>query len=56
MGAAAYVSVTIMGIMAASLLVDHFGVAGFRQHALTWPKLAGAGFVVVGMAIIQFQR
>ena len=55
-GAAAYVSVTILGIMAASLLIDHFGVAGFRQHALTLPNLAGAGFVVAGMAIIQFQR
>lgn len=56
MGAAPYVSVTIVGIMSASLLIDHFGVAGFRQHALTLPKLAGAGLVVAGMAIIQFQR
>lgn len=56
MGAAAYVSVTIMGIMASSLLIDHFGVAGFRENALTFPKLAGAGLVVTGMAIIQFQR
>lgn len=56
MGAAAYVSVTIMGIMTASLLIDHFGIAGFNQNTLTLPKLAGAGLVVTGMAIIQFQR
>ena len=56
MGAAAYVSVAIMGTMSASLLIDHFGIAGFRQHVLTLPKLAGAGLVVAGMAIIQFQR
>lgn len=56
MGAAAYVSVTILGIMSASLLIDHFGVAGFRQQALTLPKFVGAGLVVAGMAIIQFQR
>jgi bacterial/archaeal transporter family-2 protein len=56
MGAAAYVSVTIVGIMSASLLIDHFGVAGFRQHTLTFSKLAGAGLVAAGMAIIQFQR
>jgi len=56
MGAAAYVSVSIVGIMTASLLIDHFGVAGFRENALTLPKLAGAGLVVTGMAIIQFQR
>jgi transporter family-2 protein len=56
MGAAAYVSVTILGIMSASLLLDHFGVVGFRQQPLTLPKLAGAGLVVAGMALIQFQR
>ncbi len=56
MGAAAYVSVTIMGIMASSLLIDHFGIAGFQIHALTLPKLAGAALVVAGMAIIQFNR
>jgi transporter family-2 protein len=56
MGAAAYVSVTIMGIMASSLLIDHFGIAGFQVHTLTLPKLAGAGLVVAGMALIQFNR
>ena len=56
MGAAAYVSVTILGIMAASLLLDHFGVVGFPKHVITPAKLLGAALVVCGMAIIQFQR
>lgn len=56
MGAAAYVSVTILGIVSASLLLDHFGVIGFAKHPITIGKLLGASLVVCGMAIIQFQR
>ena len=56
MGAAAYVSVTILGIVTASLLLDHFGVVGFQKHPITFGKLFGAVMVVFGMAIIQFQR
>ena len=56
MGASAYVSVTILGIVSASLLLDHFGAIGFQKHPITFGKLFGAGMVVFGMSIIQFQR
>ena len=56
MGAAAYVSVTILGIVSASLLLDHFGAIGFQKNPITLTKLFGAGLVVCGMTIIQFQR
>jgi transporter family-2 protein len=56
MGAAAYVSVTVLGIVSASLILDHFGAIGFQKHPITFGKLFGAGMVVCGMAIIQFQR
>lgn len=56
MGAAAYVSVTILGIVTASLLLDHLGAVGFQKHPITFGKLLGAGMVVFGMTIIQFQR
>mgnify|MGYP005672759397 FL=1 len=56
MGAAAYVSVTILGIVSASLLLDHFGAIGFQKQPVTFGKLFGAGMVVFVMAIIQFQR
>ena len=39
-----------------SLLLDHFGAIGFQKHPITFGKLFGAGMVVFGMAIIQFQR
>lgn len=56
MGAAAYVSVTVLGIVSASLILDHFGAIGFQKHPITFGKLFGAGMVVCGMTIIQFQR
>ena len=56
MGAAAFVSVAILGTMTASLLVDHFGLLSFNPHALTPTKLFGAVLVVAGMTIIQFER
>jgi transporter family-2 protein len=56
MGAAAYVSVTVLGIVSASLILDHFGAIGFQKHPITLGKLFGAGMVVCGMTIIHFQR
>ena len=56
MGAAAYVSVTILGIVSASLVLDHFGAIGFQKNPITASKLFGAGLVICGMTIIQFQR
>ena len=56
MGAAAYVSVTVLGIVSASLILDHFGALGVQKHPITFGKLFGAGMVVCGMTIIQFQR
>ena len=56
MGAAAYVSVTILGIVSASLVLDHFGSIGFQKNPITISKLFGAGLVICGMTIIQFQR
>ena len=54
MGAAAYVSVTILGIVSASLVLDHFGAIGFQKNPITASKLFGAGLVICGMTIIQF--
>ena len=51
-GATAFVSATIFGTMAMSLVVDHFGLLAFRQQAVTGTRLVGAVLVVVGMILI----
>lgn len=53
LGATAFMSATIVGTMVASLLIDHFGLIGFREHPInTWRFLGGA-LVVVGMLLVQ---
>lgn len=56
LGAAAFVATTIVGTMAASLLMDHFGVVGYRPQPITLLRLGGAVLVVTGMILIQWKR
>jgi transporter family-2 protein len=43
----------VTGQMLASVALDHFGWVGFPQHSATLPRLVGAVFVVVGVALIR---
>jgi len=56
LGAAAFVSTTIVGTMIASLLVDHFGLLAYRVQPVTLLRLLGAVLVVAGMMLIQWKR
>jgi len=56
LGAAAFVSTTIVGTMAASLAIDHFGFLAYRVQPTTGLRLLGAVFVVSGMIMIQWRR
>ncbi|HMB78085.1 MAG TPA: DMT family transporter [Kiloniellaceae bacterium] len=56
LGAAAFVATTIVGTMAASLAMDHFGLIAFRQQPITLLRLGGAVLVVTGMIMIQWKR
>jgi len=52
LGAAGYVMATILGTVTASLLLDHFGLVGYAERAVSLPRLAGAGLVFAGMLLI----
>jgi transporter family-2 protein len=56
MGAAAYVSASIVGTMTASLLIDHYGLLAFEARPIEAMRIVGAVLVVVGMALIQWYR
>jgi transporter family-2 protein len=56
LGAAAFVSTTIVGTMAASLAIDHFGLLVYRTQPVTLLRLLGAFLVVTGMLLIQWKR
>lgn len=56
LGAAAFVSTTIVGTMAASLVIDHYGFLVYKVQPITALRVVGAILVVVGMLMIQWKR
>ncbi|MCP5150963.1 MAG: DMT family transporter [Ectothiorhodospiraceae bacterium] len=52
LGAAAYVSSLIVGTVLSSLLIDHFGLLGFREQPVSAVRLLGGALVVVGMVLV----
>ena len=56
MGAAAYVSTTIVGTMSAALIIDHFGLLAYKPQAITLQRIIGAVMVIAGMFLIQWKR
>ncbi|MCC6250397.1 MAG: DMT family transporter [Rubrivivax sp.] len=55
-GAAPFAAATILGTLAASLLIDHFGVLGFTVRPLSVPRVAGVGCVLAGLLLLHFAR
>ena len=56
LGAAAFVATTIVGTMAASLVIDHLGLLVYRPQPITLQRLLGAVLVVSGMLLINWKR
>ena len=53
LGAATMIATIIAGQMLASLLLDHYGVAGYAPHAVNAWRVAGALLVIAGVILIQ---
>jgi len=53
LGAAAYVSATLVGTVTASIVIDHFGLVGFEIHPASWIRIVGGGLVISGMLLVQ---
>ena len=52
MGAAWFTGLTITAGIAASIVIDQYGLVGFRQHSASLPRLAGAALMVGGLALV----
>jgi hypothetical protein len=44
---------TICANLVASVAIDHFGLVGVPEHALSWPRLAGALLMVASVALVM---
>jgi transporter family-2 protein len=53
LGAATFIGCVILGQLAASVTLDHFGLVGFPQHSVTVPRLAGLCLLATGVYLIR---
>jgi transporter family-2 protein len=53
LGAASLLALTLAGQMLAALVVDHYGVIGFPQNPVTWPRLVGTLLLLIGVLLIM---
>jgi transporter family-2 protein len=51
-GAAVFLALTVFGQLAASLVVDHYGLIGFSRDPVTPARLAGAALLLAGVWLI----
>jgi transporter family-2 protein len=52
LGAVLFLSLTILGQVVASLLVDHYGVLSFQAQPISVQRMLGALLVVVGVVLV----
>lgn len=53
LGSAATIGFILAGQMAASIVIDHFGLLRTAVHEVTFPRLVGAALIVAGVALVQ---
>jgi transporter family-2 protein len=54
LGLASLLSLVIAGQIIASIGFDHFGLFGLVQQKINWPKMIGAGLVIIGVLVVNF--
>ena len=50
-GALNWIALIVTGQAITSLLLDHFGIAGFSQKSVTLPRVIGACLLIVGLIL-----
>jgi transporter family-2 protein len=53
LGATALIAATVAGQMMASLIYDHYGVAGFPVQPITPQRILGATLIGIGVWLVQ---
>ena len=54
LGGGIFIGLTVTAGVATSVLMDHYGLVGFKQHTASWPRIAGAALMVGGLALVSF--
>ncbi len=53
MGSAIFTGVTVTASLVTSVLLDHFGLIGFKQHTASPARMAGCAIMIVGLWMIS---
>jgi transporter family-2 protein len=52
LGATFWIALIVAGQLLSSLLLDHYGLLGFKQSSISWPKVGGALLLMLGVLLI----
>ncbi|MBU1003065.1 MAG: DMT family transporter [Proteobacteria bacterium] len=53
LGGTTLFALVVAGQLMASLVLDHFGLLGYPVQVISWQRLAGVAFLVVGVVLIR---
>ncbi|MCU1238067.1 MAG: hypothetical protein JWP63_6034 [Candidatus Solibacter sp.] len=52
MGSGTYTGLTVTASLVTSILLDHFGLIGFKVHPVSVLRVAGAGLMILGLWLV----
>ncbi|BBD07086.1 DMT family transporter [Desulfovibrio ferrophilus] len=53
LGGTTLFALVVTGQLIASLALDHFGLLGYPMHAISWQRLVGVAFLIVGVVLVR---
>lgn len=53
LGATRWIALVLTGQILLSLVLDHFGLVGYSQHALTWQRIVGLLCLAAGIVMVM---
>jgi len=52
LGSGVFTGITVTASIVVSILFDNFGWMGFKEHAASWPRIAGAALMIAGLWLV----
>ncbi|HEX3683865.1 MAG TPA: DMT family transporter [Bryobacteraceae bacterium] len=52
LGSGVFTGITVTASITISILFDHFGWMGFRQHTASWPRIGGGVLMIAGLWLV----
>ena len=53
LGAGIFVGLTVTAGIVTSVIMDHYGLLGFKPHPASWPRIIGAALMLGGLALVS---